>query len=139
MRDAAFMEAQLAFLGLAIGNTAEIAMNLFKYRSSSTYYNNGDTAMDTNWWKLASQTVNYVSLGVWGLAALTQLLATFGVAADLNLLVWMYVVFFLGMFAAAATGTFYSLAYDTAYTKINDTSSSAAVITAASAVFSAVW
>ena len=139
MREEAYAEAQMAFLGLAVGNTAEIAMNLFKYRSSSTYYNNGDTAMDTNWWKLGSQTMNYVSLGVWGLAAITQLLSTFGMAADINLLVWMYVVFFLGMFAAAATGAFYALAYDTAYTKINDTSSSAAVITAASAVFSAVW
>ena len=54
MREEAYAEAQMAFLGLAVGNAAEIAINLFKYRSSSTYYNNGDTAMDTNWWKLGS-------------------------------------------------------------------------------------
>ena len=129
----------MAFLGLAIGNTAEIAMNLFKYRSSSTFYANGDTAMDTNWWKLASQTMNYVSLGVWGLAALTQLFSTFGMMADLNLLVWMYVVFLIGMLATGVTGAFYSLAYDKAYTVSTDTTKSASVIAAAAAVFSSVW
>ena len=71
MSETMMMEAQIAFLGLAIGNAAESALQLFRYRSSSTYYNNGDTAMDTNWWKLASQTMNYVFLGVWGVAALT--------------------------------------------------------------------
>ena len=135
----AFFEAQMAFLGLAIGNAAEIAMNLFRYRSSSTYYSNGDTAMDTNWWKLASQTMNYVSLGVWGLAALTQLFSVLGFAADINLLVWMYVVFLLGGLATGLTGAFYSLAYDKAYEESNDTSNSASVISAASSVFSAVW
>ena len=129
----------MAFLGLAVGNAAEIATNLFRYRSSSTYYANGDTAMDTNWWKLASQTMNYISLGVWGTAALTQLFATLGFMADINLLVWMYVVFLLGMLAAGITGAFYSLAYDKAYSVANDTSSSAAVISAANAVFTAVW
>ena len=109
------MEAQIAFLGLAMGNAVEIALNLFRYRSSSTYYESGDTAMDTNWWKLASQTMSYVTLSVWGLAAITQLLATFGIMADINLLVWMYVVFFVGMLATGVTGAFYSLGYDKAY------------------------
>ena len=61
----------MAFLGMAVGNAMESAANLFRYRSSSTYYANGDTAMDTNWWKMASQTMNYVTLSVWSIAAVT--------------------------------------------------------------------
>jgi len=124
---------------MAVGNAMESAMNLFRYRSSSTYYTNGDTAMDTNWWKLASQTMNYVELGVWGVAAVTQLLATFGMMNDINLLVWMYVVGVVGGLATGLMGIFYELAYDTAYTNSEDTSKTTAVRTAAAAVYASVW
>ena len=124
---------------MAVGNAMESAMNLFRYRSSSTYYTNGDTAMDTNWWKLASQTMNYVELGVWGVAAVTQLLATFGMMNDINLLVWMYVVGVVGGLTTGLMGIFYELAYDTAYTNMEDTSKTTAVRTAATAVYASVW
>ena len=124
---------------MAVGNAMDSAVNLFRYRSSSTYYNNGDTAMDTNWWKLASQTMNYVLLGVWGVAAITQLLATFGIANDLNLMVWMYLVGVVGGISTAVMGAFYELAYDTAYTNMEDTSKTTAVRTAAASVYGSVW
>ena len=83
--------------------------------------------------------MNYVELGVWGVAAVTQLLATFGMMNDINLLVWMYVVGVVGGLTTGLMGIFYELAYDTAYTNMEDTSKTTAVRTAATAVYASVW
>ena len=46
------MQAQMAFLGLAVGNAVEIAYNLFKIKGKSDYYSYGDIIMpNNNWWK----------------------------------------------------------------------------------------
>ena len=137
------MEAQVAFLGMALGNAATLGLNLFRYRAAglTTYYDNGTTAWSggTNWWKLASQTMAYVNLAVWGVAALTQLLATFGIMTDINLLVWMYGVFLVGMISTAITGLLYGYAFDSAWTNYYDLTLSTAVRNASGTVFSAVW
>ena len=83
--------------------------------------------------------MNYVFLGIWGMAAFTQLLATFGVMTDINLMVWLYVVGLLGGLATGVTGVFYFLAYDTAYTNKEDTSNTSLVIIASRIVFNEVW
>ena len=51
----------------------------------------------------------------------------------------MYVVGVVGGLATGVMGIFYELAYDTAYTNMEDTSKTTAVRTAATAVYASVW
>ena len=51
----AMMPGNLAFLGMAIEHGVMAGLTLFRYRSASTYYDDGDTIFTTaNWWKLAN-------------------------------------------------------------------------------------
>lgn len=47
---------------------------------------------NTDYYKLVHMIENYGMLGLFGIAFITQLLATFGIMTDINLLVWMMVV-----------------------------------------------
>ena len=83
------MMAPMAFLGVAIGQFTMIALNTFRYKSSSTYYDNGDV-LGTNWWKYSNQLSAYSGLVLWGTATFTQLMSVLDLEAfvSLNLLVW---------------------------------------------------
>ena len=55
---------------------------------------------------------NFGGLGVWGLAALTQLLATMGIMAGINMMVWGYVVGYVGGLVNVAAMVVGYMAYD---------------------------
>ena len=118
------MEAQVTFFIVALTNTMLTADSLFRYRSSSTYYDDGDV-LGTNYWKLANQLSGYFWLGAFGIATITQLLAMYGVANGINLGVWIYGLEMFGGLVGLVTSIMMFLGYDKAYTVANDEDTSA--------------
>ena len=104
----------MAFLLLAFYNTLALALPLFRYRSSSTYYSNGDTVMSTNFWKFTKY-VYYLSFSIWTFAFISQLLSLLEIRRDVNLLVWLYVIFYFSSFVNFIIAIFYFIAYEKAY------------------------
>merc|ERR1712079_660989 len=62
-------------------------LELFRYRSASTYYDDGNIS-STNWWKLANLIEGYASLSIAGILTISQLLSMFGVGASVNMMLW---------------------------------------------------
>ena len=83
------VQAQVAYLMTAMSLTLHAALVQFRYRSSDTYYDAGD-ALTTNYWELLNMLWNYFTIGWMGIATITQLLSMLGIAAEINLMVWMY-------------------------------------------------
>ena len=71
-----------------------IVMNTFAWHRSDedTYSQAASGASNTDYYSLMHKIEAYGGLGVWGLAALTQLLATFGIMVGINMMVWGLVV-----------------------------------------------
>lgn len=63
-------------------------LHLFRYRKISDYDLGEYKGEFTNWFSLADLIRNYVDLSLYGIMALTQLMATFGLFTGINLLVW---------------------------------------------------
>ena len=81
----------------------------------------GDEGDDqpTNYWKLLNMHWNYFTIGWMGIATITQLLSMLGIAAEINLMVWMYggivnmvVSFISGLVAMYAYDAYWSVAED---------------------------
>ena len=83
------MEAQVTFLLTALSLTVHAALAQFRYRAGSTYYAAGD-ALSTNWWQHLNTAWNLFTIGFMGTATVTQLLSMLGIAAEVNVMVWMY-------------------------------------------------
>ena len=116
------MTTFLVIAGTLAGATA---LDLFRYKSSDTYYEGGQY-FSQNWWKLGNQIQSYVALGTWGVFFLTQLLAMFGIGVEFNQMVWIYGSF---IFSAASYvgGAMIMYAYDAFYVFIRDDSQYAGV------------
>ena len=113
-RQAAVMEANITFLVVGLVHTAAIGLKMFRYRSASTYYDNGDV-LGTNYWKYASQLSGYFWLAGMGIATVTQLLSMFGIANEINLLVWTVGLGGIGELVSLVTSILMFLAWDKAY------------------------
>jgi len=116
-RDSDQMEANLTFLGTALGVTLSSALQLFRYRSDKddeSFYIGGDY-LDYNGWKTANHLHDYSFLVLGGVAFITQLLSMFGIANEINLLVWMWGMGFVGMLVEAVAGFMLFYSYDEAY------------------------
>ena len=92
---------------VAISHTIYPALELFRYRSASDYYDT--TAFDgtsdgTNYWKLYNLITMYGMMSIGGILTLTQLLSMFGVAAQINVILWGYA----GMLVGPILGAFIS-------------------------------
>ena len=111
------MEANLTFLMVALGSFIHIALQMFRYRSAETYYDWGalSVATMTNYWSILNMAGGYFGLGVTGILTITQLLSMFGVAAEINLMAWMYLGF-ADMIVGIVLGLIYMYAYDAYYT-----------------------
>ena len=81
--------------------------------------------LSTNYWQMANEYGTYFWMGAFGIAAITQFLAIFGIANDINLLVWMVGLEGIGGLVSVASAIMLFMAYDDAYTVANDSSSSA--------------
>ena len=88
---------------------------------------------------MANQYSTYFYLGALSIAAITQFLAIFGIANEINLMVWMYGLEGIGGLVSVATSVMLFLAYNDAYIVSSDESSSADDVTKATAVMDGVW
>ena len=109
------MEGQITYTATAVMATTHIALTAFRYRPFATYYTEGDS-LSFNYWKLYNQIEQYAGLAIFGVASITQILSLFGVAADVNVLVWWYGVHMTGMVVHLITAVLRFLAYETAWT-----------------------
>ena len=73
---------QFVFVFIAFGNATRLGMEALRYRTVSTYYENGylGDKDNTNWWKLGNDIFLNGGFGIWALAFCTQLLSLFGIA-----------------------------------------------------------
>jgi len=130
--------AQWTFFMVAFGQTAMLALDTFRYKSASTYYDAG-SVLGTNWWKMSNQLSSYSGLVLWGLATITQLLSMLdwetGVIA--NLVVWTIGLGQIGMLLSTIAGFMNFYAYNSAFGIKEDSSRSTADVTNATAVFAA--
>ena len=117
--------AQIDFFFVAVANLISMYLTMFRYRSSSTYYSSGDV-LSTNYWQMANEYGTYFWMGAMGIAAITQFLAIFGIANEINLLVWMVGLEGIGGMVSLATSIMLFMAYDEAYTEATESGASAA-------------
>jgi len=65
---------------------------------------------------MANMLSDYSFLVLGGIAFITQLLSMFGIANEINLLVWMWGLGFVGMLVEVVAGIMMAYGYDSAYT-----------------------
>lgn len=91
------MMSNVTFFGVAASWAAYSALEAFRYRSASTYYDSAKILDTDEYYKLSDTVKFYGGLAVGGILAVTQLLAIFGIAVPLNATVWMYLGGFGGL------------------------------------------
>merc|ERR1712062_531797 len=87
------MWGNIGFLMVAISHVAYPALDLFRYQSAATYWDVSDATFGagaTNWWKLYNQIGMYGALSIGSILTITQLLSMFGIAAEVNVMLWGY-------------------------------------------------
>lgn len=118
---------------VAVGAATVTAFELFRYNpSSAAIWGEWATAglSTTNLTKLSRDIAGYAGLAFWSVASLTQILSIFNVAADINMMVWMYGGMVGGLVGLCAH--FIAMyAYDQLYAVSVDASKSAGEVTAA--------
>merc|ERR1712241_1632828 len=82
-------EAQMAFLSVMAMSAVHAGLNLFRYHSSATYYDNGDV-QSMNFYKYAHKIEGYAALSIGSLLTIMQLLSMFGIANGVNMMMWQY-------------------------------------------------
>jgi len=122
------MVAQFAYFSIAASMATWAGLDVFRYRSDpnsaisgNQYYAVGVFGSDQNWWELSSMIRGFGVLAIWGLAALTQLLAIFGIASSANFFVWMFIVGGGSLLLGLSVGALRFLAYEQGYAKSLET------------------
>ena len=108
------MEANIAYFSVAAGFVADIVLRTFVWHESNadTLSQAASGSGNTDYYSLMHQIEAYGGLAVWGTAALTQLLATFGIMVGINLMVWNTVVPMLGGLLELTVAVIAFLAYN---------------------------
>ena len=119
----AMMQANVTYLLTALSLTVHAALQQFRYRSSDTYYSAGDSLGSQNFWQLLNNTWNLFTIGFMGIATLTQLLSMLGIAAEINVMVWMYGGM-IDMVVGLVTSLVAMYAYDAYWTVSQDSGDS---------------
>jgi len=104
---------EITYLMVAIGVATHTALDLFRYEKTAvldTYATN-----KTNWFKIGSLVRKYTYLAVFGLAAVTQILAGFGIAPGINMMVWWFGVMMAGSLASSLGALFKFIGYEMGY------------------------
>lgn len=127
MRELDPMSGQITYTLVALGAVVSAAMDLFRYRPS-TFYDSYDTVSDTNWWKYANLVGSYAGLTLGSVAFITQVLSIFGIAAEINIMVWMYGVSLGGLIIGMITGALRLWAYEQAWSSAEDGTNGASSI-----------
>ena len=95
---------EITYMMVAVGMSTKVGLDLFRYKSDKTYYDSYQASLvadDTNWFKIGDSVKKWAYFVIYSIAAVTQILAGFGIAAPINYLVWSYGV---GLAAAVAAG-----------------------------------
>ena len=107
-------------------------LRIFRYYSASDYYAAGEMGGKTNYWKLANTVEWWSGAVLFGAAAVTSILSRFGIAVEVNIMVWTIGVFMGYPVIGAVLGLLRWLAYDQEYSNKGDAAKySAAVMSAA--------
>ena len=108
------MGGNLAYLGVAVGAVADIALRTFVWheKNADTNSQNAAGTGNTDYYKLLHQVEAYGGLGVWGIAALTQLFATMGIMVGINMMVWSTIVPLGGGLLELGVAVLSFMAYD---------------------------
>ena len=65
------LKAQRAYFVTALMNTVYTSLESFRYRSSDTFYDDGDVLGTHNYWKIANLVHGYSSVAFWSVATVT--------------------------------------------------------------------
>ena len=116
------------------------AMEAFRYRSASTYYDAGKVGTSgTNWWKTTDQIRNYSSLAIGGILALTSLASAFGGQTLLNAQAWG-ILSLVGGLVGLVVDVMRMIGYDSYYSDSQTTATAAAGAAAMALIKTdAVW
>ena len=125
---------------IAASWAASGAMEAFRYRSASTYYDAGKVGTDgTNWWKTTDQIRNYSSLAIGGILALTSLASAFGGQTLLNAQAWG-ILGLVGGLVGLVVDVMRMIGYDSYYSDSQTTATAAAGASAMNLIKTdAVW
>lgn len=87
------MMGQVTYTSVAVMSAIGAGLDMFRYNPSSTKYSQwsgiGATA-STPYWMYGGELARYTMLSFFSVASVTQILSCFGVAPDVNMMVWMY-------------------------------------------------
>merc|ERR1712079_742103 len=122
MMEKAMMPGNLAFLGLAVEHGLMAGLELFRYRSSETYYDDGGI-MSFNGWQYANLAEQWTALVLGGVLTISQLLSMFGVGASVNMMMWGYSTMLVFPLVMGVSEMMRWYAYDKAYQICQDSSS----------------
>ena len=114
------MSGQITFTLVALSTAVMSALDLFRYRPADTFYVASDAYSTTNWWKYANEIQSYGSLVIGSVAFIFQILSIFGIAADINIMVWMYLVLAGGMIVGGTASILRFYAYELAWSAGED-------------------
>ena len=108
------MTGNLAYFSIAAGFCADIALRTFLWHADNadTLSQAASGSGNTDYYSLLHKIEAYTGLGIWGLAAMTQLLATFGIMVGINMLVWSTLLPLVEGGLAIAVAALSYLAYD---------------------------
>ena len=123
---------------IALGNVVGLGMKHYRYRSSTTYYDSGDVLGDNNYWQLVNTIGGNFWLAAFSVAFITQLLAIFGIANGINVMVWAVGLGGIGGLVNLVTGIMAWYAYDLAYQLTEDSDTSVADLADAAIVMAAI-
>jgi hypothetical protein len=114
------MAGQIAYTSVAIGALTWACLDMFRYRTGivwEAYEDQAEVIYTTvDYFKWAHYIGGYGNIALWSVAAITQLMSNFGIATDINLMVWIYGVFMGGAVLNGLISSVNFFAMNSAYT-----------------------
>ena len=108
------MEANIAYFSIAAGFVTDLALRTFVWHETNadTKSQAASGASNTDYYHLMHQIEAYGGMALWGTAAFTQLLATFGIMTGINMMVWGTLVPMVGGLLTMTVAVIGMIAYN---------------------------
>ena len=106
----------VVYLLVATAFVTEACLHMFRYTTKDGHWSKflADSSV-TDWFKIGDQIQYYGNLALYGMALITSLLALFGIAPSINVMVWYFGVYWVGAFVLGISMFFKLLAFDSAH------------------------